>query len=103
MPDLDGTLHVKMVRPKKKRRLLPRIIAAIKRELASPNVYGLQWGDPDIVRPLRFIRDRYVLAYVRPEDTALEIGPGGAAVGRGIYSISKSYMLSIIMWSFWRN
>src|SRR5205807_3062586 len=77
MPDLDATLHVKMVRPKKKRRLLPRIIAAIKRELASPNVYGLQWGDPDIVRPLRFIRDRYVLAYVRPEDTAVEIGPGG--------------------------
>ena len=77
MPDLDATLHVKMVRPKKKRRLLPRIIAAIKRELASPNVYGLQWGDPDIIRPLRFIRDRYVLAYVRPEDTALEIGPGG--------------------------
>src|SRR2546430_12798580 len=99
MPDLDATLHVKMVRPKKKRRLLPRIIAAIKRELASPNVYGLQWGDPDIVRPLRFIRDRYVLAYVRPEDTPVEIGPG-AAVGRGIYSISKSYMLSIIMRSF---
>ena len=72
MPDLDATLHVKMVRPKKKRKLLPRIIAAIKRELASPNVYGLQWGDPDIVRPLRFIRDRYVLAYVRPEDTAIK-------------------------------
>jgi cyclopropane fatty-acyl-phospholipid synthase-like methyltransferase len=44
MPDLNATLHVKMARPKKKRRLLPRIIAAIKRELASPNIYGLQWG-----------------------------------------------------------
>ena len=102
MPDLDATLHVKMARPKKKRRLLPRIIAAIKRELASPNIYGLQWGDPDVVRPLRFIRDRYVLPYVSPDQTAVEIGRV-AGVGRGIYSISRSYMLSIIMQSFWRS
>ncbi len=93
MPDLDATLHVKMVRPKKKRRLLPRIIAAIKRELASPNVYGLQWGDPDIVRPLRFIRDRYVLAYVRPEDTALEIGPGGGRWPRYLLDFKKLYVV----------
>ena len=93
MPDLDATLHVKMVRPKKKRRLLPRIIAAIKRELASPNVYGLQWGGPDIVRPLRFIRDRYVLAYVRPEDTALEIGPGGGRWTRYLLDFKKLYVV----------
>src|SRR5438270_10372429 len=93
MPDLDATLHVKMVRPKKKRKLLPRIIAAIKRELASPNVYGLQWGDPDIVRPLRFIRDRYVLAYVRPEDTALEIGPGGGRWTRYLLDFKKLYVV----------
>ena len=93
MPDLDATLHVKMVRPKKKRRLLPRIIAAIKRELASPNVYGLQWGDPDIVKPLRFIRDRYVLAYVRPEDTALEIGPGGGRWTRYLLDFKKLYVV----------
>jgi len=93
MPDLDATLHVKMVRPKKKRRLLPRIIAAIKRELASPNVYGLQWGGPDIVKPLRFIRDRYVLAYVRPEDTALEIGPGGGRWTRYLLDFKKLYVV----------
>src|SRR5256886_17148779 len=91
MPDLDATLHVKMVRPKKKRNLLPRIIAAIKRELASPNVYGLQWGDPDIVRPLRFIRDRYVLPYVSSEHTAGEIGPGGGRWRRELCEFKKVY------------
>src|SRR6266403_3354860 len=94
MPDLDATLHVKMARPKKKRRLLPRIIAAIRTELASPNIYGLQWGDPDVVRPLRFIRDRYVLPYVSPEHTAVEIGPGGGRWTRYLLD-SRSYMLSI--------
>jgi len=93
MPDLNTTLHVKMLRPKKKRKLLPRIFAAIKRELASPNVYGLQWGDPDIVRPLRFIRDRYVLAYVRPEDTAVEIGPGGGRWTRYLLDFKKLYVV----------
>lgn len=80
MPDLDATLHVKMAPPKKKRRVLPRIIAAIKREIAAPNIYGLQWGNPDVVRPLRFIRDRYVLPYVSPEHAAVEIGRGGRAL-----------------------
>jgi hypothetical protein len=36
MPDLDATLHVKMARPKKKRRLLLRIIAAIKEKSPRP-------------------------------------------------------------------
>ena len=93
MPDLDATLHVKMVRPKKKRRLLPRIIAAIKRELASPNVYGLQWGDPEIVEPLRFIRDRYVLPYVSSARTAVEIGPGGGRWTRYLLDFKKLYVV----------
>jgi len=93
MPDLDATLHVKMVRPKKKRKLLPRIIGAIKRELASPNIYGLQWGDPDVVRPLRFIRDRYVLPYVSPEHTAVEIGPGGGRWTRYLLDFKKLYVV----------
>ena len=93
MPDLNTTLHLKMLRPKKKRKLLPRIFAAIKRELASPNVYGLQWGDPDVVRPLRFIRDRYVLPYVSPEHTAVEIGPGGGRWTRYLLDFKKLYVV----------
>jgi hypothetical protein len=62
MPDLDATLHLDMLaRSKKKKKLLPRIFDVIKREVTSADVYGLQWGDPDVVEPLRFIRDRYVL------------------------------------------
>jgi len=92
MPDLDATLHVKMLRPKKKRKLLPRIFAAIKKELTSPNVYGLQWGDPDVVRPLNFIRDRYVLPYVSSEHRAVEIGPGGGRWTRYLLDLKKLYV-----------
>jgi len=93
MPDLNTTLHLKMLRPKKKRKLLPRIFAAIKRELASPNVYGLQWGDPDVVRPLRFIRDRYVLPYVSLGHTAVEIGPGGGRWTRYLVDFKTLYVV----------
>ena len=93
MPDLNTTLHLKMLRPKKKRKLLPRIFAAIKKELKSPNVYGLQWGDPDIVRPLRFIRDQYVLPYVSSEHTAVEIGPGGGRWTRYLVDFKKLYVV----------
>jgi ubiquinone/menaquinone biosynthesis C-methylase UbiE len=40
-------------------------------------MYGLQWGDPESVEPLRFVRDRWTIPYVRESDVGLEIGPGG--------------------------
>jgi cyclopropane fatty-acyl-phospholipid synthase-like methyltransferase len=40
-------------------------------------VYGLQWGDPQINIKLRHIRDHFVLPYVHPDKTAVEIGAGG--------------------------
>jgi hypothetical protein len=78
MPDLGTGLHLNMLnRYRRRRGLLPRLIEAIKKELSSPPIYGLEWGDPDHVEPLRFVRDRYVLPYVNGRHNAVEIGPGG--------------------------
>jgi hypothetical protein len=97
MPDLDTTLHLDMLRrSKKKKKLLPRIFGAIKRELTSADVYGLQWGDPEVVEPLRFIRDRYVLPYVSSERTAVEIGPGGGRWTRYLLDFKKLYIVIIM-------
>jgi len=40
-------------------------------------MYGMQWGDPDTMPPLRYLRDTWLLPYVDPEHVAVEIGPGG--------------------------
>ncbi|MGH7341600.1 MAG: class I SAM-dependent methyltransferase, partial [Candidatus Rokuibacteriota bacterium] len=53
----------------------------------------LQWGDPETVDPLRFIRDRYVLPYVNPEQTGLEIGPGGGRWTRYLLSFKTLYVV----------
>ena len=33
--------------------LLIRILKAIKREVADRGIYGLEWGDPEFVEPLK--------------------------------------------------
>ena len=51
MPDLSTTLHLDMLSASKRaRRSLPRrIFNAVKRELVASDVYGLEWGNPDVV------------------------------------------------------
>ena len=62
MPNLNTTLHLEMLKRSNGRQgLLIRILKAIKREVADRGIYGLEWGDPEFVEPLRFIRDRYLL------------------------------------------
>src|SRR5688572_21435933 len=80
MPDLDTSLHLDM---------LERF-----RRLEKPtNLYGLQWGDPEVVEPLRFIRDSYVLPYVSREHVALEIGPGGGRWTRYLLGFKAVYVV----------
>lgn len=94
MPDLDTSLHLDMLdRFKKRNRLFLRLLRAVKREIFSKDIYGLQWGNPDFVPPLRFIRDRYVLPYVTPEHNALEIGPGGGRWTRYLLGFGKIYVV----------
>lgn len=94
MPDLKTTLHLDMLRAfQQSRASLPtRLYRAVKRELA-PSVYGLNWGDPETVEPLRFIRDRYVTPYVRSDQTGLEIGPGGGRWTRYLIGFRKLHVV----------
>ncbi len=79
MPDLDTSMHLDMLREYKRRSsLLHRLREAAKGVRSSEKIYGLEWGDPESVEPLRFVRDRYLLPYVNPLCEAVEIGPGGA-------------------------
>jgi SAM-dependent methyltransferase len=94
MPDLKTPLHLKMLRHfHQSRESLPvRLYRGLKRELA-PSIYGLSWGDPETVEPLKFIRDRYVLPYVKGDQSALEIGPGGGRWTRYLVSFRKLYVV----------
>ena len=94
MPDLSTSLHLDMLNEFRKRRALPvRLVRAIKNELVSRNVYGMSWGDPETVQPLRFVRDRFVLPFVRADLTALEIGPGGGRWTRYLLGFDKLYVV----------
>jgi len=94
MPDLNTSLHLDMLNRFKKRIRLPlRFLKAIKGEIFSKEIYGLQWGDPDVVPPLRFIRDRYVIPYVNAKHNALEIGPGGGRWTRYLLGFGRLYVI----------
>jgi len=71
--------------------LLIRILKAIKREVADRGIYGLEWGDPEFVEPLRFIRDRYLLPHVNNDHCAVEIGSGGGRWTRYMPGFRKLY------------
>ena len=95
MPDLNTTLHLDMLRRSKRRRnVVLRILKAVKSQWRHGGVYGLEWGDPEVVEPLRFIRDRYVLPYVNAEHRAVEIGPGGGRWTRDMLGFRKLYGVS---------
>jgi cyclopropane fatty-acyl-phospholipid synthase-like methyltransferase len=94
MPDLKTTLHLDMLRQSTQKRKLPlRILRAIKKELVSGGIYGLEWGDPEVVKPLGFIRDRYVVPYVNAEQNAVEIGPGGGRWTRYLLGFKKLHVV----------
>jgi hypothetical protein len=77
MPPLDTPMHLAMLAQwQQKNSLARRVTRAVRAGFSLP-VYGLEWGDPDVVEPLRFIKERYVLPYVNAQHDALEIGPGG--------------------------
>src|ERR1700732_4637183 len=94
MPDLNTTLHVDMLkRSKRRRHLVLRIAKAIKRELSHGGIYGVEWGDPDLVPPLAFVRTRYLLPYIKADQCAVEIGPGGGRWTRYLLGFKKLYVV----------
>ncbi|MGO9085997.1 MAG: class I SAM-dependent methyltransferase [Candidatus Sulfotelmatobacter sp.] len=94
MPDLDTQLHLEMLRTYKQENSLVRRVRRAVREVVSPTkFYGLQWGDPDNSGPQVYMRDRYVLPYVKPDQVAVEIGPGGGRWTRYLIGFGKLYVV----------
>lgn len=92
MPDLDTKIHLQMLqRYKGKLHRVRRVLRAIKREVTAPDIYGLEWGEPEVFEPLVFVRDRYIVPYVKPDQTALEIGPGGGRWTRYLLNFKQLY------------
>ena len=94
MPDLDTHLHIDMLRIYKNENSFARRVRRAVRTIVSPQkVYGLEWGDPDISGPQVFMRDKYVLPYVKADQIALEIGPGGGRWTRYLLGFKKLYVV----------
>jgi ubiquinone/menaquinone biosynthesis C-methylase UbiE len=68
-----------------------RVRRAVREVVSPSHFYGLQWGDPEISGPHVFMRDRYVLPYVKPDQVALEIGPGGGRWTRYLLGFQRLY------------
>jgi hypothetical protein len=75
---------------RRQQSIVRRVLRALRGAL-SPPLYGLEWGDPDVVPPLTFIRDRYVLPYVNARHSAVEIGPGGGRWTRYLLGFGTLY------------
>jgi SAM-dependent methyltransferase len=77
MPNLDTKLHLDMYAAGRRRSLSSRFRNAVRAFLAKNDVYGIQWGDPEVVPPLTYVRDHFLRPYLSPNTTVVEIGPGG--------------------------
>ncbi len=94
MPDLNTTIHLDMWREYRERNsLIHRVRRALREVITPSQFYGSEWGDPEIFRPLKFIRDRYVVPYVNREQVAVEIGPGGGRWTRYLLGFRELYVV----------
>lgn len=84
MPQLTTKLHLEMLQRAHERG-----------QPARDGLYGLHWGDPEAPAEsgLRTIRDRWLLRYVDPAKTALEIGPGGGRWTRYMLGFRQLYVV----------
>lgn len=81
MPQLDTPLHLDMLN--KGRR---------KRNLNQQNgIYGLEWGDPETIPPLKYVRDHFLTPYISSTVKVAEIGVGGGRWTRYMLSAEHVY------------
>jgi ubiquinone/menaquinone biosynthesis C-methylase UbiE len=80
MPTLDSKMHVEMLQS-----------ARAAGQIGRDDIYGLTWGDPQTLPALRRIRDHFLLPYVNPDHTAIEIGPGGGRWTRYLLGFGHLY------------
>ncbi len=94
MPDLDTQLHLDMLRSYKQQNgFVHRVRRAVREVVCPTEFYGLQWGDPEVSGPHIYMRDHYVLPYVKPDHVGLEIGPGGGRWTRYLLGFRKLYVV----------
>ena len=84
---MSTDLHLGMFAEWRSRNFLAKRLRRLFR-LKAP-IYGLEWGDPEIVPPLQYIRDQYVLPYIDRNHVAVEIGPGGGRWTRYLLGFGK--------------
>jgi SAM-dependent methyltransferase len=75
MPDLNTHLHLTM----------------LDNGRGKHPIYGLQWGDPEIVPHLLWVRDNYCRNFVDPTQACIEIGPGGGRWTRYLIGFKTLY------------
>jgi ubiquinone/menaquinone biosynthesis C-methylase UbiE len=80
MPTLDSKMHVEMLQA-----------ARAAGQAGRHGIYGLNWGDPQTMSPLKRIRDHFLLPYVNPDHNAIEIGPGGGRWTRYLLGFGHLY------------
>ena len=94
MPDLDTSLHLDMLHDYAQQNSLRSRFHRAVRELMSPRgFYGLQWGDPETSGPQVYMRDKYILPYVKPDQIGLEIGAGGGRWTRYLLGFRRLYVV----------
>ena len=92
MPDLKTPLHLDMlIRARKRLALKARIRKAIKILIGKEDFYGLEWGDPEKIDPLRYVKDHFLLPYLNSSTRIIEIGPGGGRWTRYMLKAKKIY------------
>jgi len=83
MPDLKSPLYLSQLEQFRKNQRIK----------GENKIFGLQWGDPDSVESLKFVRDGYVLPYIDDTHDAIEIGPGGGRWTRYLLGFMKLYVV----------
>lgn len=80
-------------RSARRHKFLFRIYDTARYFRRNKPIYGLEWGDPESVAPLVFVKERYVLPQVNPDHVALEIGPGGGRWTRYLLGFKTLYVV----------
>jgi len=93
MPKLDTNIHLNMLKNFSKKKLLKRIYNAVTKEIKRNNIYGLEWGDPETVEPLKYVKENFVNPYLNKTHTALEIGPGGGRWTQYLLQFERLYLV----------
>ena len=92
MPSLDSEIHTQMLQHGQLARgFASRVRMAMRALIGKAPVYGMEWGDPEFVPPLTYVRDHFLAPYVSASTTIVEIGPGGGRWTRYMLGAQRIY------------